>query len=115
MREQLEALIASWPDDRGDPPDTDYQRGYMAACEEHARELRRVLTADAGEWRNMDSAPRDGTFVLLWVPADERSDGYCEVGSWVRSAGYWDIGTAQQPDSMFSHWHPEPPPPGARP
>lgn len=89
--------------------------GHAAARVEIADRLTQLLAEEEGGWRSMDSAPRDGTFVLLWVPADERSDGYCEVGSWVRSAGYWDIGTAQQPDSMFSHWHPEPPPPGARP
>ena len=36
LRQKLEQLIASWPDDRGDKPDTNYQRGYMAAAEERA-------------------------------------------------------------------------------
>ena len=36
IRDRIEALIAAWPATNGDPPDTDYQRGYLAACEEHA-------------------------------------------------------------------------------
>lgn len=106
MREHLEALIAGWKN-RASEQQT-VRAITLRGC---ADDLQALLTADAGEWRNMDSAPRDGTFVLLWVPADERSEGYCEVGAWVRSAGHWDIGTAHQPDSMFTHWHAEPPPP----
>lgn len=85
--------------------------GFASGMNEAADRLDAILREDVGGWRSMDSTPRDGTFVLLWVPADERAEGYCEVGSWVRSAGYWDIGTARQPDSMFTHWHAEPPPP----
>lgn len=47
LHQKLEQLIASWPDDRGDPPDTDYQRGYMAAAAEHARELADALRTPA--------------------------------------------------------------------
>jgi hypothetical protein len=39
MQAQLKALAAEIVLDNGDPPDTDYQRGYMAACEEIARRL----------------------------------------------------------------------------
>lgn len=38
-RSRLEALVERWPDDHGDPPDTEYQRGYMAACRDCADEL----------------------------------------------------------------------------
>lgn len=113
IRARIEALVREledWP-----TTGSSYDHGRADAASTIADRLTQLLAEEEGGWRSMDSAPRDGTFVLLWVPADERSDGYCEVGSWVRSAGYWDIGTAQQPDSMFSHWHPEPPPPGARP
>ena len=48
---RLRALIAGWSTDNGDLPDTDYQRGYMAACAEHAREVTAALAEDAGEWR----------------------------------------------------------------
>ena len=72
------------------------------------------LRAQTG-WRTMDSAPKDGTFVHLWVPADERSGGYSETGSWCKTANAWDIGAARQPDSMFTHWRPEFPPPGDAP
>ncbi len=47
LHQKLEQLIASWPDDRSDPPDTEYQRGYMAAAEEHARELKEALRTPA--------------------------------------------------------------------
>ena len=48
IADRLRALAASWPNDNGDPPDTDYQSGYMAACAEHAQEVERILAEDAG-------------------------------------------------------------------
>ena len=59
LRQKLEQLIASWPDDRGDKPDTDYQRGCMAAAEEHARKLKEALAEDAGGYR-ADRGSADG-------------------------------------------------------
>jgi len=91
---------------------SDYSDGENAAYRQCAAELRAAL-AETG-WRSMDSAPKDGTFVHLWVPGDERSEGYTETGSWVAGANAWDIGAARQPDSMFSHWRLEFPPPAAR-
>ena len=38
-RSRLEALVEKWPDDHGDPPDTEYQRGYMDARRDCADEL----------------------------------------------------------------------------
>jgi hypothetical protein len=112
MRDEIEKLAARWREEAVDSMPDPAALKTLVRC---ARELEAILAAGEGGWRSMDSAPRDGTFVLLWVPADERSDGYCEVGSWVRSAGYWDIGTSHQPDSMFTHWHAEPPPPPQEP
>lgn len=70
LRQKLEQLIASWPDDRGDKPDTDYQRGYMAAAEEHARELADALRTPAAA---------AGEDVVERV-AKAIADGYFECG-----------------------------------
>ena len=41
----LRRFVGDWPETSGDPPGDAYQRGYMAACEEHARNLRLLLDA----------------------------------------------------------------------
>lgn len=43
MLEKLKSLAAELPNDNGDPPDTDYQRGYMAACVEAARLIQAIV------------------------------------------------------------------------
>ena len=73
IRDRLEALIAAWPDDRGDPPDTDYQRGYLAACEEHARELAKILAEEEGREPDCAQFARQASTsgeAALWVIAD---------------------------------------------
>lgn len=68
IRDRIEALIAAWPATNGDPPDTDYQSGYLAACEEHARELIQILAEEEG-----GPAPR---------PASEWHEGLGDVLWW---------------------------------
>lgn len=77
LRTRIEAIVAGWSTDNGDLPDTDYHRGYMAACAAHAREVAAALAEDAGGWQSMDSAPRDGRTVDLWIEgADDTVDFY---------------------------------------
>lgn len=42
--ECAQRIAAKLPNDNGDPPDTEYQRGYMAACQEAAREIAAALS-----------------------------------------------------------------------
>lgn len=61
------------------------------------------------DWQDIDSAPRDGTDVLLW-------DGQAvELGHWLD----WDDGTGDWVDRELlplrptpTDWQPLPPPPG---
>lgn len=66
------------------------------------------------EWRPIESAPRDGTLLLLAVP------GGVTVGRWVRHRAYaqcwaWMAEPWPQCDFLFAleptHWAPLPPPP----
>lgn len=42
------------------------------------------------EWQSMDSAPKDGTRVLLWC-FDEMEIGYWSTCCWVKPGGAWII------------------------
>lgn len=67
---------------------------------------RATPTADPG-WQDMESAPRDGTEVLLsYAQSKSRI-----IARWL--SGGWDDGDYKSfmPDSYFSHWRPLPPPP----
>lgn len=128
IRDRIETLVRSWTSDNGDPPDSDYQRGYMAACEEHARGLIQILAEDAGGWRSMDTLPRDNTVILLteggpkngtYGEGGHRSSypyyiddegTICNTDTWKREPGFPDFWRAVAWQPL-----PEPPPPGARP
>lgn len=104
----LHDLADRWPNDNGDPPDTDYQRGYMAACRDCAAELRAAL-AETG-WRSMDDCPSD--FRMIWVWSDgqvtpARADG--DHYRWCLREGLKRTPTMWHPCEM------PPPPPGAQP
>lgn len=63
MHAQLKALAAAIVLDNGDPPDTDYQRGYMAASEEIAKRIKAII-GDMQDGRGCLSGitqPGDGT------------------------------------------------------
>lgn len=64
-------------------------------------------------WRTMDSAPKDGTYVDLWVPESGQQDGhrladayYHRTDGW-RSRSHSLINGPQVP----THWQPLPTPP----
>jgi len=65
------------------------------------------------EWQPIETAPRDGTPVLIWLD----DEGFCVKGIWRRPPGcdefmWWipemDAGGFHEP----SHWMPLPAPPG---
>lgn len=66
-RSRLEALVNGWPNDNGDPPDTEYQRGYMAACRDCADELAAEL-AGAGEADDPHLARIEGDDLVIRLP-----------------------------------------------
>ena len=59
LRACLRTFIADWPATYGDAPDTDYQRGYMAACEEHANSLRLLLAEEPTAHEHSRKLPAD--------------------------------------------------------
>ena len=76
----------------------------------------RAHASPGGGWRPIESAPRDGTQVLLLL-----ADGYCVCAEWSELSDgtcIWEIGhngdTRQAPAASATHWQPLPPPPAAK-
>lgn len=71
-------------------------------------------------WQPIETAPRDGSFVLLWAPdyADRPGLGqWCEVvAAWSSDIGTMDDGPGILTDECDgpTHWAPIPEPPHAR-
>ena len=68
-------------------------------------ELNRTHSPAQAEWQPIESAPKDGEDVLLWIP----SEGVVDIAYWREDAKAWDtnIGWLQ---STPSHWmRPQPP------
>jgi hypothetical protein len=72
------------------------------------------------EWKPEESAPKDGTVVLLWARLGSyppESDNYFRiVGFWHRSIGKWKVAPEHlnpQEELHATHWAPIPKPPEA--
>jgi hypothetical protein len=64
-------------------------------------------TGDAmNEWQPIDTAPRDGTEILLFARG-HHSDDYRGVGQWSEQSNKWFWSFAIRP----THWMPLPEPP----
>jgi hypothetical protein len=77
------------------------------------------------EWQPIETAPKDGTTILLWLRERQNSGGRrtaypviddLRVGHWVITDGYgrWRYltnGYAYGQDNTFTHWMPLPEPP----
>lgn len=61
------------------------------------REAAEKWNARAPQWQPIESAPKDGTRLMLW---DSRNDGYAVTGAWV--AGSVDD------HETITHWQPLP-------
>ena len=71
------------------------------------KELRIMLSQD--NWQPIETAPKDGTDVILWDPA---LDVGVTIGSWSdykKSGDWWMEG--EQVTGFPSHWMPLPEPP----
>ena len=68
------------------------------------------------DWKPIETAPKDGTSVLLWRTNIDGSDGRVTVGSWHETYGgsWWDEGMEYTFDHM-THWRPLPAPPASSP
>lgn len=74
------------------------------------------------EWRTMDSAPRDGTVIMIWKPDErmvgeymmaaywcDRTGGFVPVGG-IHKQGYYSEVTGSN-HGYPTHWMPLPTPP----
>lgn len=112
LREWSAACAAAWPLPESNPHDLVLRV---------IRDLERALAAlKSAGWQTMDSAPRDGTEVDLWIDhvggAQHRQPAchfHCE--EWLYWGGDPEIGwlNAEELDSgvVATHWRPLPPPP----
>jgi hypothetical protein len=84
--------------------------GHLDLIEEAARRLA-LLPKD--EWRTMESAPKDGTIILIGRPDERFDEDYCHVARW--SDDWWQVhdGKEDRPlrGSAPRIWQPLPAPP----
>ena len=112
--EQLEAPI-DWAHFVRDDHAMDYQELHMRA----ASALRQLLSAT--EWRDIKTAPKDGTPILLWAPDYFEDNPHAVVGEWCDRVGAWSSEVGMMEDGPIgddpelcngpSHWMPLPLPP----
>lgn len=90
----------------------------VAHLERHLNEERAkaaiAAMQPAPQWKWIGSAPRNGTCVLLWIPADDGWDAYIASG-WYESGVFdnrWYAAIDENPLSpQPTHWMPLPTPP----
>lgn len=73
-------------------------------------DLARKLRAEADErgWRSIDTAPKDGTRILLWHRYRPNSS---VIGYWSASHGDWMSDSGELQRGFITHWQPLPPGP----
>lgn len=65
------------------------------------------------DWQPIETAPKDGTRVDLWVTDRRVADSWWSLShnGWIDPQGGWD-GEYDRLEGEPSHWMPPPPPPG---
>lgn len=68
------------------------------------------------EWQPIETAPKDGRSVLLWMPGGDGTDDErrCDIGCWgVPDWSHYEMWLMNMGDGWFAptHWMPLPPPP----
>lgn len=104
-----------------------YRAEHEAAICGRARSLLAALSAfplasapvGQGEWRGIESAPRDGTPILAWGPHGHDQMVVCYGDDWPygedRTIPGWSTLDGPIYGEVFTHWQPLPaPPPTAR-
>lgn len=71
------------------------------------------------EWQPIETAPKDGTRVDLWVEvsllgAGRETDCYWDRGAWFIPANNYGDGCSTYDGQMPTHWMPIPEPPLSR-
>ncbi len=114
-------VLLSAPDNVSRPPaPPDRERLAAEAIEELRRfehinyltglKLIAALRSPADGWRNIESAPKDGTRVQVWRPRVVHDGctyvGHVDADRWVGNS-WWESRRIQQP----THWRPLPFPP----
>lgn len=87
-----------------------------------AARRRQETLFDMSNWQPIDTAPRDGTRILIWRPSIGRIDGRAEEGWWEtqkyhnRPRPYWEStgwhGIGFKRNWPPTHWMPLPEEPG---
>jgi hypothetical protein len=82
--------------------------------------IAKALFEAAGQWQPIETAPKDGTEIILFWPSLESYDGKSSeprrgVGKWCAPAGYftehWALDGRWTPGDDPTHWRPLPTPP----
>ena len=72
---------------------------------------------DTQTWLPIETAPRDGTPILIFEPDEDcKPETGMDVIWWEgsREEGCWLFGNCDEYMRPFTHWMPLPPPPGKR-
>jgi hypothetical protein len=87
-----------------------WQRGFNVAVREMQAELAALKAAQ--EWRGIESAPKDGTWVLV-IDSEYGDHGGAFVARYTEAfSGSWLINTSHIPHIVYpTHWQPLPTPP----
>lgn len=106
--EFLQDMIGGWEVYTRFNPDEPFEMvidaGFVAA-------LRTVLDA-LPEWNPIESAPRDGTRIDIWVPREGRLvNCWHQNGLWLFDSSIIDDDTPGVVYEAPTHWMPIPPPP----
>jgi len=67
-----------------------------------------------GEWKTIDSAPKDGTSIICFAPGNRRAQFFVDQVPVIRIDHHWDEARTfakMRPENPYTHWTELPPPP----
>jgi hypothetical protein len=104
-REIAQEIVKRWGEQQRTPGQSPDLAGLIAEA----------LAAEREAWRPIETAPKDGTAVLLFRQLDG-SDGYWLVGWWQEADAGWFWGSHKLLREAMAptHWMPLPTPPAIR-
>ena len=86
---------------------------HMDVVEKAREEIKRLRALTA--WRDIADAPKDGTRILLYTPADEETGwlAFCAESHFDQNGELNTVDAPQWQDGLEpTHWQPLPEPPG---